>query len=164
MAQREGLSGCQNILTGDQETFTLDMARGQDVEKLHQLDLLCFGARAWSREAWWEVTTWPGWTCLVVRRGQALVGAAVLLLWPPVAQVSSLAVHPRYQRRGLGTLLLQQAVARARRAGCTWVALEVDRENPAVRLYRRLGFGVCRRFREDGLERLEMVRRLRRRA
>lgn len=153
---------CQEILTGDQALFTLDVARPRDVADLYQLDVACFGERAWSCKAWREVVCWPGWTCLVLRLGGSVRAAMVLLLWPPVAQLSSVAVHPSYQHRGLGTWLVREAIARARRAGCRWLALEVDRDSPAVRLYRRLGFGLVRRFREDGLLRLEMARRLRR--
>ncbi len=154
--------GCQEILTGDQAFFTLDMARPSDLEDLYQLVVACFGQRAWSWKAWREVVCWPGWTCLVLRLGASVRAAMVLLLWPPVAQLSSVAVHPSYQRRGLGRWLVREAIVRARRAGCRWLALEVDRDSPAVRLYRRLGFGLVRRLREDGLMRLEMARRLRR--
>jgi len=151
-----------DFLTADQGFFTLEPATPRDVPALFELDVLCFGPRAWSWAAWWEVASWPGWTCQVLRHRSRVVGALVMLLWPPVAQLASVAVHPRFRSRGLGSWMLQEAIASARRASCRWVALEVDRDNPAVRLYRRLGFGVARRFREDGLARLEMVRRLRR--
>lgn len=150
----------QVFFTGDEPFGTLVSATPADVPALYSLDRVCFGARAWSWQAWWEVASWPGWTCLVQRQGGKLVAAMVLLLWPPVAQLSSIAVHPAYRRRGLGSHMLAEAIARARRAGCRWMALEVDRDSPAVRLYRRFRFGVVRRFTEDGIPRLEMVRRL----
>lgn len=152
----------QVFFTGDQGLFTLEPATPRDVGELVALDRLCFGSRAWSRAAWWEVTCGPEWTCLVLRGQEKVVGAMVLLLWPPVAVLSSVAVHPRCRRRGLGSWLLKGAILRARGARCRWLALEVDKASSAVRLYHRLGFGVLRRFQEDGLERLEMVRRLRR--
>lgn len=160
MAQPAEPRRCQGFLTGDHGPYTLAPATPRDVRDLVALDRLCFGARAWSWTAWWEVAAWPGWTCLVLRGREGLVGATVLLLWPPVAQLSSIAVHPDLQGRGLGSWMLTDAIARARRARCRWLALEVDRDNPAVRLYRRFGFGVLRRFTEDGISRLEMVRRL----
>lgn len=162
MAQARRHPERQLFFTGDQGLFTLEPATPKDVGELLALDRLCFGSRAWSQAAWWEVTCWPEWTCLVLRGREKLVGAMVLLLWPPVALLSSVAVHPRCRRRGLGRRLVEDAIRRARGAGCRWLALEVDKASPAVRFYRRLGFGLLRRFREDGLERLEMVRRLRR--
>ncbi|GBC80751.1 L-methionine sulfoximine/L-methionine sulfone acetyltransferase [bacterium HR09] len=160
MARAVQAKGCQGFLTGARENYTLALANVLDVPALYALDRLCFAQRAWSWEAWFEVACWPEWTCLVQRQGKRIIGAMVLLLWPPVAQISSIAVHPAHRGRGLGSRMLAEAIARARRAGCRWVALEVDRESPAVRLYRRFGFGVVRRFTEDGILRLEMVRRL----
>ena len=65
------------------------------------------------------------------------------------------------RRRGLGTLLLRDALRRARGAGARFLALEVDVVNrDARRLYRREGFAVVRRFREDGRRRVEMLRRI----
>lgn len=151
---------CQESFTGDGAVVTLAPATVYDLPALVALDQTCFGDRAWSWAAWREVVVWPGWTCLVLRRGKALAGAMVLLLWPPVAQLSSIAVAPGFRGHGLGSRMLEEAIFRARRAQCRWLALEVDRESPAVRLYRRFGFGVVRRFTEDGIPRLEMVRRL----
>ena len=65
--------------------------------------------------------------------------------------------------RGIGTWLLHDVLQRARAAGARFLALEVDLVNRGARaLYRREGFGVVRRFREDGRWRIEMHRRVRR--
>jgi ribosomal-protein-alanine N-acetyltransferase len=138
---------------------TLCPARLEDVPALVALDEACFGARSWTAAAWREAVLEASWTALVLRVQGEVAGASVLLLWPPVAHIASIAVHPRHQRAGFGTLLLRDAVTRARRAGARWASLEVDADSEAVRLYRREGFGVLRRFREDGLWRLTMVRR-----
>ena len=103
----------------------------------------------------------PGWTTLVAGEGGTIVAAMVLLLDRPVSSLASIAVHPGFRRRGLGRALLCEAERRARTAGALGLSLEVDRSNrSAVLLYRREGFGVLRRFREDGRWRLEMLRRL----
>lgn len=128
------------------------------------MDAECFGARAWPPQAWWDAVHDPEWTTLVAEseRGE-LLAAAVLLPLPPVASLASLAVRPRWRRRGLGAALVAEAIERARSAAVGWVSLEVDAaEADAIRLYRRAGFGLLRRFREDGFLRLGMVRRLRR--
>ena len=108
-----------------------------------------------------EVVCDPGWTTLVARRGRTIDGALVLLAWPPEAALASVAVHPARRTRGLGTALVREALLRARAAGARWLTLEVDADNlAAVRLYRREGFGLLRRFTEQGRPRLEMARRL----
>ncbi len=52
-------------------------------------------------------------------------------------------VLSEYRHRGLGTRLLAAAIARAREIGLERVELEVyERNEPAVALYRKLGFQV----------------------
>jgi ribosomal-protein-alanine N-acetyltransferase len=143
---------------------TLRTARVFEVSALAEMDEECFGARAWPFRAWWEAVHEPEWITLVAEdRCGELLAAAVLLPLPPVASLASLAVRPPWRRNGLGTALLAEAVERMRRAHVRWVGLEVDASQAgAIRLYRRAGFGLQRRFREDGLLRLGMIRRLRR--
>ena len=132
-----------------------------DLPALFELDRMCFRRRAWSLRVWGEVVTLPEWTAVVVDGDDSLAGASVLLLATPVSWLASLAVHPGWRRRGLGRALVRDAVARARGASSRWLSLEVDcSQRAAVTLYRREGFGVVRRFREDGRRRQEMVRRL----
>lgn len=132
-----------------------------DLAELVALDRLCFGARAWPARAWWEVIHEPGWTLRVVRGKRSVVAAAVLLSAAPVSSLASLAVHPAWRRRGLGLALLDDAIELARRAGSRWLSLNVDRDHAAARrLYRRRGFGLAARLSEDGVARLELVKRL----
>ena len=137
------------------------LAGPDDLTALFELDRACFGRRAWSLRAWREVVTLPDWTAVVVEADGAIAAASVLLLAAPVSWLASLAVDPRWRRRGLGRALVRDAVARARTASARWVSLEVDRSHrAAVALYRGEGFGPLRRFREEGRWRQEMVRRL----
>ena len=136
-------------------------ARATEIAALVELDRACFGSRAWSPRAWWEVVLFPEWATVVLLQGEEIVAASVLLPDAPVSWLASLAVRPAHRRLGLGRALVDDAVARARQASAHWLSLEVDRENrPAIALYRREGFGVLRRFREEGRRRQEMVRRL----
>jgi len=52
----------------------------------------------------------------------------------------SLAVAPQARGGGLGTALLEALMAHARAEGLDALSLSVDQENPAARLYERLGF------------------------
>lgn len=49
-------------------------------------------------------------------------------------------VDPGFRRRGIGTSLMTGLLAQAARQGVQSVSLSVERYNPAVLLYRRLGF------------------------
>jgi len=61
------------------------------------------------------------------------------------AELLLLAVAPDHQGRGIGRLLLDEFIARARGAGATRVHLEVRDGNPAVEMYRRAGFAPAGR-------------------
>ena len=135
-------------------------AEGRDARTLVLFDRLCFGGRAWSAQAWWEAVLDPLFTVTIFENNQCLIGVTVVRLCPPPADLASLAVHPEWRGRGIGSRLLEHVIARARRA-TGWLCLEVDCDNRlAARMYQRHGFVVARRFWEDGRWRLEMTRRL----
>ena len=52
----------------------------------------------------------------------------------------SVGVLPQHRARGLGTAMLRALVAAADEDGLPGLSLSVERDNPAARLYRRLGF------------------------
>lgn len=63
---------------------------------------------------------------------------------PDVGFVLQLAVRRAAQNREVGTRLLQELAARFREAGFRQVVLGVTLDNPAKRLYERLGFRLVR--------------------
>lgn len=62
----------------------------------------------------------------------------------PLGEVYVLGVHPRAQGLGLGRALLRAGLIHLRRRGCTDVALYVDADDVAVRLYQDEGFATLR--------------------
>jgi ribosomal protein S18 acetylase RimI-like enzyme len=54
-------------------------------------------------------------------------------------RIMDIALVPGARRRGIGTRLLQAVLARAQRQGRS-VSIHVERDNPALALYQRLGF------------------------
>jgi len=63
---------------------------------------------------------------------------------------------PAYRGRGIGTRLLRSLLGRMAAAGYARTSLSVDKDNPASRLYTRLGYQTIAERGED----LLMVRRL----
>lgn len=88
-----------------------------------------------------------------------LLAYAGFWLWDTQAHIGTIAVHPQWQRRGLGEWLLVGVLTQAARLGADEVTLEVRVSNHAARaLYRKLGLrrmGRRRRYYtdtgEDGL-------------
>jgi ribosomal protein S18 acetylase RimI-like enzyme len=59
----------------------------------------------------------------------------------------SVAVDPEHRGRGIGTALIEALRERARAEGFSALSLSVEKDNPVIRLYERLGF---ERLRLDG--------------
>ena len=82
-----------------------------------------------------------------------IVGASLVTLWEGQSISTYLVVHPDMQRRGLGTFLMATSGNALVRAGYTHVDLFVTEANePAVSLYRKLGFQVVDRLTDPALE------------
>lgn len=83
-----------------------------------------------------------GGSVLMAVMGAETVGAVAI---KPMEQgrweLTKLAVDARHRGRGIGELLTREAVARAKKKGAKTVFLETSRVlEPAVRLYKKLGF------------------------
>jgi ribosomal protein S18 acetylase RimI-like enzyme len=82
---------------------------------------------------------------LMVRDGQGLAAIAIVTsIDADVVHLAQLVVRPDVGRRGIGTAMLNAAMARASVAGFRAMTLFVHEANaPALRLYDRLGFARC---------------------
>lgn len=80
--------------------------------------------------AWWVSGTPP-------------IAFAHAYLTAHAAKLDKLYVHPRHQRQGLGTALLDAAAGWARAHGQPLLRLQVNRGNtPALRAYAKYGFHI----------------------
>jgi GNAT superfamily N-acetyltransferase len=90
----------------------------------------------------------PGLEFVVAEGDGEVVGSLVLLIVPnlshrglPWALVENVIVDERRRRAGIGKLLIEYAIGRARDAGCYRIGLSSDsRREHAHRFYRALGF------------------------
>jgi ribosomal protein S18 acetylase RimI-like enzyme len=58
--------------------------------------------------------------------------------------IRELQIEPHWQRQGLGEAAIRHVVDIARRAGIPLLRLRVFGINPAVALYERVGFRICK--------------------
>lgn len=81
---------------------------------------------------------------LLAEHGPDLVGLASATLWPLVAEIDDVQVHPDWQRRGTATGLLVDLARRIRERTASPLRLRTAAEDPAGArsLYERLGFRV----------------------
>ncbi len=68
----------------------------------------------------------------------------------------AIALFKPYRGQGLGTALMNAMIGRLTKSGYSRVSLSVTKENPACRLYTRLGFAVASEDEKDYLMVLEL--------
>jgi len=95
---------------------------------------------------------------IVARSGRKVVGFGIMQFYDEHAHLNLLAVHPGYQKLGIGRMLVEWLEQSARTAGIFLVRLELRAANDrAMTFYQRLGYektGVSPQYydgREDAL-------------
>ncbi len=89
-------------------------------------------------------THYPDALWLIVERQGEPVGRLYLERWSHEHRIIDIALVPEARARGIGSAILQDLMDEAA-ANSKAVGIHVEKENPAMSLYRRLGF----RKRED---------------
>ena len=123
----------------------------EQLNQVVELDKLCLGG-LWSLEGYQRELNSPNSTLLVlsVTSQKSEVGSVVGIgcLWAILeeAHITMLAVHPNYQRQGLGQLLLYALLKDASKRGLERATLEVRESNQtALSLYHKFGFKLAGR-------------------
>lgn len=115
----------------------------EDVPALLALEKACFGGEAFTDTQLRQMLSARYGLAMGIWEDSLLVGAALLEVLVPEAELHSLAVLPGKRRRGLGAALLKSALSAARKRGATEMFLEVRRSNQAaIALYERAGFAA----------------------
>ena len=89
------------------------------------------------------INNYPGAEFLVVLAAGEPAGRLYLHRRPAEIRIMDLALLPTYRGRGIGSRLLRQIMAEAQADGLQ-VTIHVEKFNPALRLYQRLGFRVLK--------------------
>lgn len=84
---------------------------------------------------------YPGARFLIIEEHGAAAGRLYLADWEKETRIMDLALLPAHRNRGIGTALLRHLQDSARAAGRA-LSIHVERFNPALRLYQRLGFSM----------------------
>ena len=82
---------------------------------------------------------YPGAALQIVERDGVSIGRLYVAPWEREIRIMDIALLPEHRGAGIGTKLLRDLQAEARVAGKS-LTIHVERFNPALRLYERLGF------------------------
>lgn len=140
-----------------------------DVPAVHALERALFPVDAWPEQMFLDELAQPETRRYYVAEeagagpaGDAprIVAYAGLMAVEPIADVQTIAVVPEREGLGIGSAMLTELIAEARRRHAADVLLEVRADNPrAQELYRRFGFThihTRRRYYRDGVDALIM--------
>ncbi|MEY2518468.1 MAG: hypothetical protein QOF24_227 [Verrucomicrobiota bacterium] len=84
---------------------------------------------------------YPGALLQVVERDGVAIGRLYVAPWEREIRIMDIALLPEFRGAGIGTQLVRALQDEASSAGKT-LTIHVERFNPALRLYERLGFKI----------------------
>lgn len=91
---------------------------------------------------------WPDDRCMVAECDGKVVGAVWTRIMDDYGHIANdtpslaMSIYREYRNRGIGTKLLQNMLQLLREEGYKQVSLSVQKENYAVKMYRKVGFEV----------------------
>ncbi|WP_347108028.1 ribosomal protein S18-alanine N-acetyltransferase [Paenarthrobacter sp. S56] len=132
-----------------------------DVPAVEALERRLFPVDAWPLQMFFDELSQPETRRYIVAEAAGeIIAYAGLMCIEPIADVQTIAVVPEFEGRGIGSAILGELIAEARRRRAADVLLEVRADNPrAQQLYVRFGFEqihVRPRYYRDGTDALIM--------
>ncbi len=122
-------------------TVRIRPATRRDIPAIVGVDQAAFPPLWWYSEMVLQRALLQAHHFLVAERGQKVVGYQFSTLRKRHGHIVRLAIHPAYQRQGIGRRLLLEALHTLARAGATEVTVNTQEDNDASRrLYDRLAF------------------------
>jgi ribosomal-protein-alanine N-acetyltransferase len=115
-----------------------------DVDRIYEIEQLAYPF-PWSRGVF-EDCLRVGCACFGLQIGKDLAGYTIFNWAAGEAHLLNLCIHPEWQQRGYGSLLLEYVINHVARLDIETMFLEVRVSNPsAVNLYKNRGFMVIGR-------------------
>lgn len=115
-----------------------------DLDDVLVIEELCF-MTPWSRDAFEsELTTNERAKYLVILQNDRVIGYGGMWFILDEGHITNIAIHPEYEGKGLGTVLVTHMIQYAKVNNINSMTLEVRESNTRARgLYEKLGFRSC---------------------
>ncbi len=120
----------------------------------------------WSKGQWEKELTDPSRICIGVINLETQKLLGLCSAWSVIDElhITSIAVHPFHQRKGLGKLLLSDLINRSKLLLTNYLLLEVkDTNEPAKAFYKSMGFKIIGNrtdFYKDGSDAILLKKQL----
>lgn len=124
------------------QPFTLRPMRLEDIPTVGNLEQELFPVDAWPLELFFdEFAQAETRQYLIAEVEGHLVGYCGVMVVATTADIQTIGVLPEFEGRGIGSAMLTELLAEARRRGARETLLEVREDNPRARkLYEKFGF------------------------
>lgn len=117
-----------------------DTLRPENIDSLYTLECLSFST-PWTRQAFENEFENENACYVLLMEDETVVGYCAFWQAADSADITNVAVHPDYRRRGIGKKILCEAIRLAEARGIHGLFLEVRVSNTAARaLYTACGF------------------------
>ena len=115
----------------------------EDLDGVAEIEKLCFGAHAWSKNSLELLTKEGIGMGMVCRRDGKVVAYGGMLCVVDEGQITTSATHPDYRRQGYGASIVEAIKKHAKNNRLDVITLEVRESNAAaIKLYTEHGFKV----------------------
>lgn len=113
----------------------------EDIDRMFEIEQLAYPF-PWTRQIFVDCIR-VDYACFGLQMGKELAGYTIMSWAGSEAHLLNLCIHPDWQQRGYGSLLLEYMINHVARLKSEAVYLEVRASNPsAVSLYKNRGFKV----------------------
>ncbi len=115
-----------------------------DLSEVLAIENVCF-SDPWPEFAFLQALASSSCYLRIVRKNGRVIGYLIGYMTGPEIHIANVAVSPRFRRQGVAKQLLFDVLGNTD-IGCTYAILDVRESNdPAIRLYRSLGFRMIGR-------------------
>lgn len=137
------------------ENLTLKKLDKEDVNGLYEVSSLSL-KETWSLGSIEQELSNKFARYIVCKDGDKVIGFIGAWLIASEGQITNLAVHPDYRKKGIGKKLMKSLISSLKNEDCNAITLEVRESNTVAKnLYKNLGFlseGIRKNFYEDNKE------------
>lgn len=137
------------------ENLTLKKLSLEDIDGLYEVSSLSL-KETWSLDSIEKELSNKFARYIVCKDGDKVIGFIGAWLIASEGQITNLAVHPDYRKKGIGKKLMKSLISSLKDEGCNAITLEVRESNTIAKsLYKSLGFlseGIRKNFYEDNKE------------
>lgn len=137
------------------ENLTLKKLSKEDIDGLYEVSSLSL-KETWSLDSIEKELSNKFARYIVCKDGEKVIGFIGAWIIASEGQITNLAVHPDYRKKGIGKKLMESLISSLKNENCNAITLEVRESNTiAKNLYKSLGFlseGIRKNFYEDNKE------------